>query len=676
MSELAAAAAAALPACDREPIHVPGAVQPHGLLLALDPHRRTVLQASATTTRFLGRDPEQVLGSSVERVLGASELTSLHEALSRSVPQEGDPFVLTVLTPAGPEPFEARLHRVDDVAVLELEPVRGIAAAPAGVAGLARVREAIVALDGAATMSDLCEEAVRQVRAITGFDRVMAYHFHPDGHGEVLAEARAAGQDPYLGLHYPASDIPRQARELYLRQWLRLIADVDYRPAPLAPERNPRTGRPLDLGLAALRSVSPIHLQYLRNMQVSASMSVSLVVDGELWGLIACHHRSPRRVGYAVRALCELLGRLVSAQLVARRQHAAVAAQLEVKRRHSELVECMAELDTPARGLIEGRTTALDLVAADGLVARIDGAPATVGAAPSAAAADRLVDRVRRDRGPGVYATDALGERYPEFADVVSVASGAIVVPLQARGEYVAWFRREAVATVDWAGDPRKATGPDGLSPRASFARWSETVRGRSRPWTRTELDAAADLRRSISDLQLRRAQAELARLGVHDALTGLPNRRLLMDRLEHALTRAERSGVSPTLLFIDLDHFKDVNDRGGHAAGDAALVETAARLTRLTRAADTVARLGGDEFVVLCEDAEPDEVDVLAERLVEAFIAPFAIDGREWTITASIGVAAADVGNRPQDVLARADRAMYHSKRAGGNRSSPDDQP
>jgi diguanylate cyclase (GGDEF)-like protein len=509
------------------------------------------------------------------------------------------------------------------------------------------------------------------VRAVTGFDRVMAYQFHPDGHGEVVAEALSPGQDPYLGLHYPASDIPRQARALYLRQWLRLIVDVNYRPAALVPERNPRTGRPLDLGLAALRSVSPIHLQYLRNMRVSASMSVSLIVDDDLWGLIACHHRTPRRVGYAVRGLCEVLGRLVSAQLAAHRQHAAFAVQLEAKRRHAELVEQMADLDALARGLAEGRTSGLDLVAADGLVARIDGALATTGIAPPALEADRLVAGVRHDHGAGVFATDALGEHYPELAHLASVASGALVVPLQAPGEYVTWFRREAVRTVDWAGDPRKATGRDGLSPRASFARWSETVRGRSRRWSAVEIEAAGVLRRAISDLQLRRAQAELARMSLHDPLTGLPNRRLLMDRLEHALARAERSGLPPTLLFIDLDRFKLVNDLGGHDAGDTALVEAARRLARLTRAADTVARLGGDEFVLLCEEADPGDVAQLAERIVEAFTAPFAIDGREWTITASVGVARADAESQPQALLAKADRAMYRSKRAGRSRSS-----
>jgi len=671
VSELAEAAAAALRECDREPIHVPGAIQPHGLLLALDPADGTVLQASATSDAFLGRAPEALLGTRVEDLLDPAERGLLRDALARGEAREGDPFLVTLPAPGGPEAFEAIVHLADGVAVLELEPVRGVAPAPPGVAGLARVREAIATLDRAPTVLDVCEEAVRQVHAVTGFDRVMAYQFHADGHGEVLAEALAPGQDSYLGLHYPASDIPRQARALYLRQWLRLIVTVEYAAAPLVPERNPRTGRPLDLGLAALRSVSPVHLQYLRNMRVAASMSVSLIVDGELWGLIACHHRSPRRVGYAVRGMCEVLGRLVSGRLAAHRRQAEFAVKLEAGSRHAQLVREMAGAETPVLGLTAGRTTGLDLVAADGLVARIDGEAGATGAAPPVADVDRLVARVCAEHGPNAYATDALGERHPELARLAAEASGALVLPLEATGDYVAWFRRETVRTVDWAGDPRKPTGPDALSPRGSFARWSETVRGRSRPWTPTQVEIAEALRDSISDLQHRRAQAELARLGLHDPLTGLPNRRLFMDRLEHALARAERSGRPPTLLFIDLDRFKHVNDIGGHEVGDAALVEAARRLCAVTRDADTVARMGGDEFVVLCEDVDPGEIAVLAERLVEAFTAPFVLDGREWTVTASVGLAQAEPGGDPQKLLARADGAMYRSKREGRSRSS-----
>ncbi len=666
---------ARLDECAQEPIHIPGAVQPHGVLLAVDPAGGDVVQVSANCGRVLGREPSQVLGRPLAELLDPATVVHLRAAWEEPSGGHVNPHLVHV----GERAFDAIVHVSTGVAVVELEP------AAARDDGLLPALHAVLArLSSSTTVGQLRAAATREVRALTGFERVMVYHFHRDGHGEVVAEDRIEELEPYLGLHYPASDIPAQARRLYVLQSSRLIVTSEHAPAALLTPGGAAASMPLDLSLAELRTVSPHHLEFMRNMGVGASMSFSLVRGGELVGMISCAHREPRSVPYLVRRACEILAQQVVLQFGAMDETARLTRELELQQRRARLVEQMTSNDDVAAGLVTGDLTVLDVVSADGATVRLDGRLTSVGHAPAHDDMEAAVELLTvtgagncgngngsgNGSGNGALVTDALSTDMPEIAELLPAVAGLVVVPFGGDGDYLAWFRREVVQTVDWLGDQAPDNRATPLSPRNSFRLWRQSVSGRSLPWDETEVQQAAELRRDVDNVLLRRAEARLAHLGLHDALTGLPNRRLLMDRLEHALLRHAR-GVPVALLFVDLDRFKLVNDSFGHDVGDQLIIDAAARMTAVTRATDTVARLGGDEFVVLCEDTDIRAATQLAERIVTAFQAPVQVHDLELRVTASVGITAAREHHRPADLLREADSAMYLSKDEGRNRSS-----
>ena len=513
--------------CDREPIHVPGAVQPHGALVVLREPDLTVLQASENTAALFGVPAERLLGAPVSLLLGDDEAARLREALDRPDPSSANPLRVSVEFDGKATAWDGIVHRTEGGAVLELEPAAQ--GDPRSVTALyAQVRQALARLQGAATLAELSRAIAEETRRITGLDRVMVYRFDPAWNGEVVAEARAEDVDGFLGLWFPASDIPAQARALYRQNWLRLIADVGYTPARLVPVLNPETGKPLDLSGSTLRSVSPIHLEYLRNMEVGASMSVSLLREGELWGLVACHHASPAYVPYEVRTACEFLGQAFSVQLGAVAEIEDRGYDLHLASVAARLVDRTAADADWVRALGEGEPGLPELAAAAGAAVVRGGACTLVGRTPAEAQVRSLVAWLAA-RDADLFHTDHLAGELPEAAAYADVASGVLAAAVsRGGGDYLLWFRPEVVRTVEWAGNPEKpvsAEAPsrsasvDGgsetlptLHPRKSFAAWRETVRGRSLPWRPAEVRAAAELRGRIVDLVLRNAD-QLARL-------------------------------------------------------------------------------------------------------------------------------------------------------------------
>jgi chemotaxis family two-component system sensor kinase Cph1 len=276
---------------------------------------------------------------------------------------------------------------------------------------------------------------------------------------------------------------------------------------------------------------------------------------------------------------------------------------------------------------------------------------------------------ITADSGFAGFSTSALALDLPPAAALLPDVAGLILIPLGVEGDYFAWFRREISSSVDWLGDQTASNRLTPLSPRNSFSSWTQSVTGQATPWEGLDLEAA-ELCRDLEGVLLRRAESKLASLALHDALTGLPNRRLLMDRLDHALTKYAR-GEELALLFIDLDGFKAVNDSSGHDVGDALLVHTAKQILATTRAQDTVARLGGDEFVVLCENTTAEEADLVASRIVDAIRQPAFAGGHVVSITASVGITAANLSFSAQDLLREADGAMYRAKAHGRDQTS-----
>lgn len=501
-----------LDACAREPIRVPGAIQPHGVLLAWSEPELLCTQVSANTAAWLNCPPAAILGQTLRGVLGADLHRQIEAALAT-----GDPALVSPLTAeiAGRR-FDALLHRHDGVLIVELEPVADPADggnAPTFARHHRRLQTALAGMRAAPDLPSLYPIIARTVAALSGFDRVMVYRFDPDWHGEVVGEALSSPDvDSYLGLNYPATDIPAQARALYATNWLRLIATVAYTPAPLEPVLNPQTGQPLDLSFAALRSVSPIHLEYLRNMGVGASMSVSLVVDGQLWGLVACHHRESRFVSAAARAACELFGQAASTEVAAKQEAKRLAERASAQAVQTRFFDVISQEADVFGALVRYTPQLLEFLGAGGAAIWVDGRCTLLGRTPPREQIDGLIRWLQTQTLEPLLATDHLESLYPAATDWREAASGLLAVRLSRVEEhFVLWFRPEVLTSVRWAGNPHKPAEPgERLHPRLSFAEWREIVRGRSRPWSEPEQDGARELHLALNALVLRRSEGLL----------------------------------------------------------------------------------------------------------------------------------------------------------------------
>ena len=514
--------------CAREPIRTPGSIQPHGVLLALDETNRVVV-VSANAAELLGRAAEDLIGTPAGDVLGDSQLaTALSAVTPGDLDAVGGPLRLRLPaasdhaggglgTLAGAE-VDVLVHRSTGLQVIELEPV--LDALGAGAMSYRTARQALARITAAGSVATLCDVLAGEVHQLTGFDRVMVYRFDDLWNGEVVAERCRPDQEPYLGLRYPATDIPAQARALYLRNWTRLIADATYTPSPLVPSRHPVTGEPLDLSQAALRSVSPIHLDYLANMGVHASMSLSLVIDGRLWGLVACHHNTPHRPSFDARSAAEFLAQVASSAVGERETADRRESELHAQQQVVELTDRIGHDDTALDLALALAADELQtLFGADSLAIRVvvndQAAVRTFGAATDAGLAERIADLlVRADPGEALVTSDDLLSLDPRIGDAFA---GAMYVDL-GDGRWLLALRHELTRTVDWGGEPtvkvvRPAQNPGeqpAYGPRESFARWQQVVRGRSAPWRSWEVDAASSLREFVDRTRIRRAKDQL----------------------------------------------------------------------------------------------------------------------------------------------------------------------
>ena len=529
--------------CDREPIHTPGTIQPHGALLALHPADLCVAHAGGDTLKTLGVSPRSLLGENGAHFFSEAQLTRLRELANGgctplravhpfSIASEADAAVVS----------DVICYRSGQWLVAEFDPRRE----PAPDNPLTVIHAMLRSIQEAETAQAFCQAVVDEVRRVIGFDRVMFYRFLDDGSGAVVAESLDAGVDSFLGLHYPESDIPKQARELYRTNWIRAIPDARYAPAPILSMAGVQPDTPLDLSRSIIRSVSPVHRQYLANMGVVASLSMSVIMRGQLFGLIACHHRQPRYLPYALREACELFAEMVSSQLQGRAAAERFKAEQRGARVHEELVNRMSQEAELAAGLIRFRPNLLDLISAGGVGLWIDGQFSSLGATPRPAEIEAIVTWLNATVKEGVFHTDRLPLRYPAAASFADVASGLLALSVSRNPrDYVLWFRPELVRTVNWAGKPDKAVPADGerLTPRKSFALWQEQVRLHASPWLGSEVDAAHRLRASLLEVVLRRidqiAREREAARGRQQQLTTELNERLAQsERLAQALQR------------------------------------------------------------------------------------------------------------------------------------------
>lgn len=500
--------------CAREPIQIPGSIQPHGFLLVIDEAASTIIQVSANVSDWLGLEPQSLIGATLTRVFAEPE--RLLQRLQALPEEEQNPFhigdVRFLSGSSTARPMTMMVHRHDQVLIAEFEPAGDMTGAYGNVYPLMRGFISQMTVDE--SIEALCQRSVSEVKRITGFGRVKAYHFDVDGNGLVNAEAADDDYESLLGLSFPASDVPAQARALYLANRIRVIENANYQPSPLLPANNPLTGAPLDLTFATLRSVSPVHLQYMRNMQTMASMSISIVVRGRLWGLISCHHATPRRVSFQTRTACELLGSVLSLQIESKEAHAANQRMLSLRRQIVQMLAAMADLDSVTGGLRAMPEVLLGFVGASG-AAVISGASVDVyGETPEREQIVKLAEWLSGRDPHEVFRSDNISRDIPQLPVLATSVSGVLATAIsELHSNFIIWFRPEQARVVNWAGKPEKSVSPSGsLNPRHSFALWQQTVRGFSRPWDDMDCEAVIELRAAVLGIVLRKAE-EMAAL-------------------------------------------------------------------------------------------------------------------------------------------------------------------
>jgi chemotaxis family two-component system sensor kinase Cph1 len=503
-----------LTACEREPIHMPGAIEPNGAMLVLGESALTILQASSNVLPYLKVTPEALLGM---RLTDLFSQEAVHQLLS-GTKGEGERHYVANLEAKSGVLLDALVHRYKGLLIIELEP--GSAACAAGPDIFASLVTAMAELGGRLSLAALCQRVAMRIRSITGFDRVMVYRFLEDGTGCVIAEDKREDIVPYLGLRYPASDIPAQARRLYLLNTLRLKADVKAPVATLVPSVNPFTGTPFDMTYCVLRAMSPVHVEYLRNMGVGASMSISIVKDGKLWGLIACHHGDAKIVAQPTRITCEVLAGVFSSHIAMAEEedaHAHVTALLAVTARIEERMR--NDRDVVAALSVAGDDVAA-VIGAQGCAFIIRGEIVLLGTTPTRLQVEGLSDWLSFNQCEHVFSTERLTAVYEKAHEFDTVASGLLSVRIALGSpDFVLWFRPSITHVITWAGDPEKpvesTSAGERISPRRSFAKWKQTFHDSSEQWTPIDRSFASALRPVIAETLFLRMNEEVLRLNL-----------------------------------------------------------------------------------------------------------------------------------------------------------------
>ena len=496
--------------CDREQIQFLGHVQPYGCLIAVG-EDWSVGHVSANIGEMLGLDVEATIGARFPELFPREVVHYLRGRIQMLGQDTGAARIYGLDLFEDGRLFDLSVHMSGPGYLFEFEPKSTRAMHDE----MSLVQPLLARVRRRREIPAMAREAARAMRAMTGFDRVMIYQFQPDDSGRVIAEAAAPGMTPFLDLRFPASDIPRQARALYLRNPIRLIKDVDAEPQPILPPQTPE-GAPLDLSLSVTRAVSPIHLEYLRNMGVAASMSVSILREGKLWGLIACHNNTPHYIDYEKRSAVELFTQLFAYEIAAVETETERRQTLQARQLHAGLVEQMADPVAISRNFDAIAQAIGEVIPFDGIAIWIGDRFHAQGSTPTYEEFMGLLRHLHGVAAGRVHETDRLIDSYPEADGFVERAAGLLSLPIS-RGprDYIVLFRREQVQQVTWAGDPNKPAqpGPNGLrlTPRKSFAAWTETVRNQSVPWSDSEIAAAETIRITLLEVVLKIADDSIA---------------------------------------------------------------------------------------------------------------------------------------------------------------------
>ncbi|MBE9143569.1 ATP-binding protein [Planktothrix mougeotii] len=608
--------------CDRELIHLPGTIQSHGILFVLSNPDLNILQVSNNTEVYLGIPPEQCLGQPLSFLFASEQLCALQECLEETFDQV-NPVQLQVHINQDIKRFQGMIHcSPQNYLILELEPTSE-KEPPNFFNFYELTKKVFLKLQKTTTLAEICEVLIQHIRKIAGFDRVMIYRFSPDGSGTVIAEEKREDLEPYLGLHYPDSDIPKQAKQLYIVNGLRLIPDINYQPVPIISMPSDTATEPLDLSFSVLRSVSPIHREYLKNMGVAASLSISLVNNNQLWGLIACHHYSPKFISYSIRTVCEFLGQAMSLELPTKVENENLDYKLSLKSLQAKFTDIMVQAETVMDALLQNQEDLLKLMAAEGAVFVQDEHLIPLGKTPSIAQLEPLILWLSDQFNNHTFVTDSLSMVYPPAANFQAVASGLLAISItKIKRNFILWFRPEQLQYVNWAGNPDKPKrieedGSLTIFPRKSFALWQETVQGKSLPWQPFEIEAALEVRSALVSIILQKAE-ELAAINLELQRT---NSELdaFVYIASHDLKEPLR-GIHNYSTFL-LEDYGQVLDEDGVSKLQT-LVDLTKRMEDLINSLLHFSRLGRQEL-----NLNPLDLNKLIPSIVDLFKMSYAAD-------------------------------------------------
>ncbi|WMJ74820.1 GAF domain-containing protein [Cytophagaceae bacterium ABcell3] len=489
--------------CGSLPLHLVNHVQSYGFLLVLDYKEFKVVQCSENSSEFLNVDIDGILGKPIEKLFSEGAFKEFYTKIEQRGSNDSIPFKTSLNGNDGSGFIcNMTIHFKEKYFLLEIEPDSEVN--NKSFSDVHRdLKYILSSLKKGKDLEELTAIAAREIRKFAGLDKVMIYQFDENWNGFVLAEDKIDSLESYLYLWFPASDVPRPARELYLRNPYRLIPDRGFRPSKLMPVVNPLINSFTDISDCNLRGVVAVHLEYLKNMNVQASMSLPIIVNGKLWGLISCHHQTACELSYEMRAVFELLADILSSQISAIEKEKELSQMAIMSEKLAGIIEKLYSVDNIASALLNEDTDILNLFGLDGVAIVIEGVTSAVGNVPGQKDINGVVHWLQRENIDKVFTTSSLVEYHYESIDYADIASGLLAIPISLRdGSYILGFRPEVVQNVRWGGNPeeRVQMEKDGINyhPRSSFSVWQETVKHTSEPWSSREIEIAEKLRVAI----------------------------------------------------------------------------------------------------------------------------------------------------------------------------------
>ena len=682
-----------LVACEEEPIERPQAIQAVCSLLLFDRATGRIAMGSDNLEPIFGAPLADLIGSKADALFEPSDAAALNEMMYG----EERP-VSRYLQLRGRREHFVRVFETEGYLGVELNAWEDAQEKPIqlglDVGNTLQLIEEHAASLTSPTDKEICDLAqfvADEFRKFSGYDRSMIYRFDADWNGEIIAESRSDNAPgSFLGLSFPSSDIPAQARRLFVLNRVRPVVDIEQGSVPLLPALNPKTQKPVDLSDCSVRAVSPVHVEYLQNMGVRATLNIALMARGKLWGLLSNHHyTAPYRLTPARAASCRLLAEIFSTELTRIHELTENVEANNVRSCLRALRKTLLEIEPEHNlgSLLAGREdNLLQALGVDGAALKIKDAIYCFGDVPDMPLIEKIEKRTSRlmsEQQTTEFSTHYAVGLWPDLAGRIGkTAAGVFACKFPSEDTGLLMFCKPRAIEITWGGDPYKRVQPgdgDRLHPRKSFEKFTDSVKDRSLPWPPETAAKARECVIGLSELdwllawrktemELAETRAEVAHAALHDSLTNLPNRRYLMDVFNDSNVK---SGVWGAVLHLDLDGFKQINDQLGHAMGDSVLVEVASRLRTQTRRSDFCARIGGDEFVVLGgRDLSKRDLIDLGERIVKVMQEPVRLGQQTCHIGASVGIAfIQDIPRGSETMLHQADMALYQSKRDGRGR-------